>query len=421
MGKQTIKFKKNKTIITNQLSSMERINERVYNAIVSGMIPGLIPLVVKNKKKECQLEVIVNDMVPLNAYFNRSGVVSKTLFLNVIGQIVNIAKACEKTMMSSNSLDLRLDRIFVEVRTGKVKCIYWPVVNNEFEMPIQLFFKQIVNNTSLNTYENTSYINEYMAFFNTTLPFSLNSFERMIVRMAGKVATQKNMPTGAMVSNEEKPDQPIQLKKEEMDVNVEYDPFAYTKKEAIQAKQMVEHVKDEVVTAKNYIFCSQCGDKNDVESKFCKRCGNKLSCDVVNEEVISKTPIQKEFIPHEGTTVLGCDTGGTTVLGYDEPELPSYPYLIRKKNDEKIMVNKPVFRIGKERKYCDYFVLDNNAVSRSHADIITKNKRYYIVDLHSTNKTYVDNRVIPVEVEVEIFSGTSLRLANEDFTFYIES
>ena len=104
----------------------------------------------------------------------------------------------------------------------------------------------------------------------------------------------------------------------------------------------------------------------------------------------------------------------------EELETPNYPYLIRCKNDEKIMVNKPTFRIGKEKKYCDYFVVNNNAVSRSHADIITKGKRYYIIDLNSTNKTYVDGRAIAIEKEIEIFNETKLRLANEDFVFYID-
>ena len=88
---------------------------------------------------------------------------------------------------------------------------------------------------------------------------------------------------------------------------------------------------------------------------------------------------------------------------------------------EKISVNKPSFRIGAERKYVDYWVSDNSTVSRSHADIITKDKRYYIIDLNSTNKTYVDNRAIAIQKEVELFNGTRIRLSNEDFVFYVES
>lgn len=119
------------------------------------------------------------------------------------------------------------------------------------------------------------------------------------------------------------------------------------------------------------------------------------------------------------TTVLGVeDTEGTTVLSevYEEP---SYPYLIRESTQEKVSVNKPSFRIGKEKRYCDLFISDNTAISRSHADILTKDNRYFIIDNNSTNKTYVDDRAIPVREEVEIFSGTKIKLANEEFIFYL--
>lgn len=137
------------------------------------------------------------------------------------------------------------------------------------------------------------------------------------------------------------------------------------------------------------------------------------------EEVVNPEERRKDNTQglSDGTTVLGADPGGTTVLGSEQLDTPNYPYLIREKTGEKISVDKPSFRIGKEKKYSDYFVSDNNAVSRSHADIITRQKRYFIIDLNSTNKTYVDGRAIPIEKEVEIFSGAKLRLANEDFVF----
>lgn len=434
MSKQTVKVKKNKTIIVNQLSNLERANERVLNAISSGMIQGLFPLVLKQKKKECYMEVTINDLVPLNLYFSRNGVVSKPLFLNVVHQIANIAKSCEKTMMSSNNLDLNMDHIFVEIRTGKVKCIYWPIVNNEHEMPIQVFFKQLPNRVALNTYENKNYINEYIAFFNTNLPFSLNSFEKMVARLAGKENKEKNMPTGAMTSHHVGEEAAIQLQSKDSGLSVEYDPFAHMQKEPIrfevkldsQSESTKEPQKEPVKIPQGGVFCSQCGAKNSAGANFCKQCGNKLVVfkqeePIQKEEHVPQPYIEENIYVNEGTTVLGDETGGTTVLGFDEPELSSYPYLIRERTGDKILIDKPVFRIGKEKKYCDYFVLDNNAVSRSHADIITRDKRYYIIDLHSTNRTYVDDRVVPIEVEVEIFSGTRVKLANENFTFHIEA
>lgn len=118
------------------------------------------------------------------------------------------------------------------------------------------------------------------------------------------------------------------------------------------------------------------------------------------------------------TTVLGGGgvAGETTVLGAS-PMTQVKPYLIRARNNEKINVDKPVFRIGKERSYVDYFIADNSAISRSHANIIERNGEYFIVDTNSTNHTYVDGAMSPSNVETKIAHGAKIRLANEDFEF----
>ena len=118
------------------------------------------------------------------------------------------------------------------------------------------------------------------------------------------------------------------------------------------------------------------------------------------------------------TTVLGGETlGETTVLGTVGPTQIVKPHLIRTKNNEQIPVNKPVFRIGKERSYVDYFVGDNPAVSRSHANIIARDGVYFIMDTNSTNHTYVNGGMIESNSEVKISHGTKIRLANEEFEF----
>ncbi|MGN0316845.1 MAG: DUF6382 domain-containing protein [Lachnospira sp.] len=118
------------------------------------------------------------------------------------------------------------------------------------------------------------------------------------------------------------------------------------------------------------------------------------------------------------TTVLGGGgIGETTVLGASSPEVKNTPHLIRTKNNERINLDKPVFRIGKEKSYVDYFVSDNTAVSRSHANIITRDDKYFIVDTNSTNHTYVNGGMIQSNVETALSHGTKIRLANEDFEF----
>lgn len=121
------------------------------------------------------------------------------------------------------------------------------------------------------------------------------------------------------------------------------------------------------------------------------------------------------------TTVLGGGVNGeTTVLSsVQNPTQVATPHLIRAKNNERIPLNKPVFRIGKERSYVDYFIGDNTAISRSHANIIIRDGKYFVVDTNSTNHTFVNGNMIQSSVETEISHGDKIRLANEDFEFKV--
>lgn len=127
----------------------------------------------------------------------------------------------------------------------------------------------------------------------------------------------------------------------------------------------------------------------------------------------------------EATGLLNDDDEATGLLidagsnewGYSQKFETRFPTLYRVLTGEKITINKPVFRLGKERSYVDYFVTNNNAVSRSHADIVTRNDCYYVVDLNSKNRTYINGQALPVHCECEIFDGNLLTLGNEEFVF----
>ncbi len=131
---------------------------------------------------------------------------------------------------------------------------------------------------------------------------------------------------------------------------------------------------------------------------------------------VRPVPVQNSF---NETTVLGPSMigGETTVLSANagRPD----PALIRVKTGERISINKPVFRIGKEKSYVDYFIGDNTAISRSHANIHTDNGAYFIEDTNSTNHTYVNGKLISSNEKVKLVSGDKVRLANEDFIFSV--
>lgn len=412
MSKITFENKKGKITIINRLSYPETVNERVYNAIASGMFEGFLPVSIRQKRKETRIECVVQGLIPLTQYFN--GIVTKKMFLDFVHEIALLIKNCEKNMVNANNLDLQSDKIFVDPQTKSVKCIFWPVVNNQRGNPPHLFLKQLPFELNFNPHEDNDYLETYKAFFGGINPFSVNSFDRMILKLSGKKSTGGHTTPSEALSGTLGGDAKIDKKETDpkKKVNIEYDPFADNTGHTDERK-----VEREIKHDTNYVYCSSCGAKNNVGANFCVQCGTKLK----KEEQVENSPPKDNDTIDFGTMVLGDDSGGTTVLGYDEPDEPVYPTLIRLRTEEAYSVDKPTFRIGTEQSYCDLFIRDNNYISRSHADIVTRDDRYYIVDRNSTNKTYVDGKVIPAEKEVEIFAGTQIRLANEDFTFNIES
>ena len=411
MGKVVIKQKSSKFIITNRLDGNESLNERITATISSGAYKQFIPISIRQKRKECILEAVVENYIPLRLYF--SGVVSMRQFVNAVIGIIEAIKLCEINMMNVNNIYYDIDGIFVEPQTKNVHLLYWPIVNNTIEKTPADFFKKLPHGITFNTFEDNSYLQQYISFFNSIEPFSINNFERLINKIIGKKITKNNAPSGAMNGVEE--ENKLNVEKEDV-IKIEYDPF-----DRFECKTTYDNQVHDQQSKENSVFCTECGAKNSLKSNFCVKCGTRLEKKQYEEPKIENDSLKRNGIANRnGTTVLGADYGGTTVLGFEELDGPVYPYLIREKNQEKILVNKPSFRLGKEKAFCDYFIFDNNYVSRSHADIITREGRYYIKDLNSTNKTYLDGRAIPIEKEIEIFSGTKIRLANEDFVFYIE-
>lgn len=114
------------------------------------------------------------------------------------------------------------------------------------------------------------------------------------------------------------------------------------------------------------------------------------------------------------TTVLGGDGGAgeTTVLSGN-----GGASLTRMKNNQTTKITCNEFVIGKERGRATYCISDNSSISRTHAKIMARGGRFYLVDLGSTNGTYVNGAKISPNVETEIARGDEIKLADEAFKF----
>ena len=95
------------------------------------------------------------------------------------------------------------------------------------------------------------------------------------------------------------------------------------------------------------------------------------------------------------------------------------PYLIRVNTEERIMLNKATFKIGKASRGVDYSVSGNGAISRQHAVIIQKDGVCYIKDNKSTNHTYVNDKEVEEGKEEILTHDSIIKLGDEEFLFKI--
>ena len=83
----------------------------------------------------------------------------------------------------------------------------------------------------------------------------------------------------------------------------------------------------------------------------------------------------------------------------------------------QLLINKPEFILGKSDN-CDGVLSFNDEISHEHCKIIWKDGQYYLIDLHSTNGTCLNDAVLTPGQEYPLHAGDRLRLSAS--TFVIE-
>lgn len=171
--------------------------------------------------------------------------------------------------------------------------------------------------------------------------------------------------------------------------------------------------------------CPECQSELKQNARFCTACGCKIPMVDIQpgfNDMQQLPPAAARMQPVQQTALCAvcraplvkgvrfCTACGSRVGG-------STPYLIRCRDNTMIQIDRMEFTIGKKQGAVDYCIAGNKAVSRVHAKLVNRGGQFSVVDMQSTNHTYVDGICIPENVEVPIVSGTRLRFANEEFEF----
>ncbi len=455
------------TFLVWKMEEKDVLDELIKGMAENNEIAGLLPLTFSQNNRERYIKYNISSKVTLKQYL--SGIVSKSSFINAMLSLVNAILELDDYMIEKEKLLLDMEYIYINVGTAQVGLAVLPVENISEETDLAVFFRNIMFHVQFDQNENGNYIAAVLNFLNNGNPFSMTDFKKLLEEQLGekkgaaesvieKVESKRVEASQSMAFHATQqpttfqvPQQPAAApvagaqpskKKDKFSLfgKKKKEPEPKVKKEKNKKKgkspaqqpvfqggfaipgQIAENVsspqngvsQQPAVSAQQFRISQQ-------PAAPAQHFGvSQQPAAPVQQTVMPQQPVMQEVNMNFGeTTVLTQAAAETTVLAANMTGAELKPYILRKKNNQKAFINKNEFRIGKEVNYVDFCIMDNSAVSRSHADIITRNGAYFIRDNNSLNHTFLDGRQLQGGVEVQLENGVKFKLADEDFEFWL--
>lgn len=413
----TARTKDCRLIVKAKASWGEQIDEAAVNAFTRIYLRGFLkPKVVKKNVLE------YSGPVGISLYERLKKPMTKRDFLFIMEQIVVAVQKIQSNKLSLNRVVLDVHNVFVNDVTKEIQFLYVPSSGPIVNPGVVEFMESIVYAVIPAPEKDTEYVSRFIYFLKAQPAFKPELIEKYIAKedrsVVNTIKKQNAGQSGFMTSKQKH----------------YYEHYDGQDGDDDRTKLLDED--DDERTG----LLEEDDERTGLLEEDDERTG------LLNEEMDDSTGLLNEgngaFIEMDGfiyqvlddsedTGYLGDEAEETGYLGDqddDDDVLETaplngwqetrYPTLHRVLTGETISINKPVFRLGKERSYVDYFVTNNNAVSRSHADIITRGNKYFVTDLNSKNHTYINDQMLAAHCESEIRDGDHLKLGNEEFTFH---
>lgn len=429
------KIKGHQLIVRVRLSSKEKIDERELDSFSRKVIRGMMKAAKVDKLTFKGVEYSGPVGVSLAQRLQKP--VERYDFFFMMEQIVDTVQKLQANALETGRIIWDIQNVFINETTREMQFIYLPLEQAEGETDITGFMESVIYAMSPAPGQSTEYLSEFTYFLKGLKSFDAEKIEQYILRRdKGIVKTIKKHGVGQSGFITDKP----------QDYYAHYDgtgkgmgPCEEEATGLLDEEEATGLLHEEEATGLLNESRAAEFSNGDSAAGFIGGGGTagflyEEATGLLNESNAAGALYEEEAtgllngdhaeggLEEDGATGLLTEEDlyeeGTGMLSREDADRYC-PFLYRAATEQKIRLNKPVFRIGKERSCVDLCIADNSAVSRSHADIITRGRQYFVLDLDSTNKTYINGRPIPARQEAEIRDGDQLRLANEEFVFYV--
>lgn len=381
MPKCKSKIKEHQMWVVVKLSFKEKFDERQIDILQRNCVNGLLKL---KERKANAIELLGPTGISLAEWMKNP--ISKNDFFYVMAQITELIRLIPRSGLNLSNVIFDKKHIYINQNTRMLQFVYAPVSTKLYgENHIVPLLEEICSVKALKE-EDMHYARRFKSFLQDAGKYDGAWIERYIQNEAPGVINALKKHTfykNGFNANDEK----TELLSANLRVNDESEESTILLQTAMEVNADYEEATMPLQSV---------ADEND--------CGEETT-------TLLQTSQQVREENAETAPLLQASM---------EIDFSTPAYLYRVKTGEKISIDKPIIRIGKEPKSCDYCVLDNGRVSRIHADIIKRGAEWYLCDLGAVNRTYLEGEVLLPSREYPLAAGQHIKLADEEFVVYIK-
>lgn len=324
---------------------------------------GIIPFMEFDEGASHHIKYRMTGKKPLSAVF-RALPMKEWHLRKILGGLVDIFERGEELLLWGDSFFLNGDSVFVDVQTYEPQVVYLPGYKKELSVQMGQLMEFMLNRLD---YEDKPAVNLLYDCFagSQTENGGIKDIKERLTKVMPNLWEEKN----ELSENSEN----LSVSDEEPD------------KAALHG-----------------IF-------NRIKGLFVKREVNYLEEE--EEDVPSGDTV---FLNKNAYVYERGDEDRTVFL--PEKTKDSMPWLVDIRTSEVIKLNKTPFSLGSLSDYNDYCMKDPR-ISRLHAAITQTEGRYLLMDLNSTNGTYINDKEVMPGHDEQLFNNDKIRLADREFIY----
>lgn len=348
--------------------------------------------------------------------------------LNIVRRLLEVEEFFELNGMDKKYIIYDSDLVLVDKETEEVTVVIVPASDHGLMVkPLRAFLKEIIANAIYEEEENLDYVGRLINYINSNKEIIPGRMEAVLGGIEAASVRPNNvipMPTVVAEAPEQSAEE-LGVMMTEVPVTPQDDTRLYDMPEKVEEPVVSEPVIEEPVVEEVVeapVVETPIIEEMAVEEPVAEE--PVIEAPVIEapviEEPVAAAPVVSE--PVAAAPIVEAPVSEDTYVEPPKPvkQIKKFPYLVRSKNQEIVIIDKDEFKIGKIPGMADYLLADNPAVSRMHAIIQHVENGYYICDNYSTNSTYLNGERLEPGKRYILLNGVRVLIANEEFTYLME-